>query len=99
VNQDSRISTTHEAIVTETSRHGSTALVTKVPYRGAKGRRNTSTPALERRFEQNPWRHVPLADLFCQARNTLRARANGKVTCGHEPRHGSRFGTCVSIDA
>ncbi|MGD9892054.1 MAG: CHC2 zinc finger domain-containing protein [Dehalococcoidia bacterium] len=43
------------------------------------------------------WQHVPLADLFEAAGNTITARANGTLVCGHEPMHGSRSGTCLVI--
>jgi hypothetical protein len=43
------------------------------------------------------WLHVPLAALFEQAGNTLTARPNGTVQCGHEPVHGSRSGACLVI--
>lgn len=44
------------------------------------------------------WAHVPLAELFERAGNTIRRRHNGSAECGHEPFHGSRSGRCVAID-
>jgi hypothetical protein len=43
------------------------------------------------------WLHVPLADLFSDAGNPLRYRANGTASCGHEPAHRSRSQSCVVI--
>jgi hypothetical protein len=43
------------------------------------------------------WRHVPLAALVAQAGNALHQRSNGTFVSGHEPRHGSRSGTCLVI--
>jgi hypothetical protein len=44
------------------------------------------------------WAHVPLAALFEDAGNPIARRRRGTAACGHEPFHGSRSGTCVTID-
>ena len=43
------------------------------------------------------WVHVPLAELFAEAGNTITARANGTLESGHEPVHSSRSGRCLVI--
>jgi hypothetical protein len=45
------------------------------------------------------WSHVPLAELFREQGNVLQRERGGEFKTGHEPAHGSKSGTCVSIDA
>jgi hypothetical protein len=44
------------------------------------------------------WRHVPLAQLFEAAGNTLYEQRDGTVETGHEPCHRSASGRCVVLD-
>jgi hypothetical protein len=45
----------------------------------------------------SPWNHVPPDELLAPY-NTIYARGDGKVECGHEPFHSSKSGRCVLID-
>src|SRR5215470_10187879 len=46
---------------------------------------------------RNRWPHVPLAALLEEAGNSPR-RSGGRMVSGHESVHGSKSGTCVSVD-
>jgi hypothetical protein len=48
-------------------------------------------------YQPSRWAHVPLAELFEQAGNVVRARSNGTLQTGHEPFHDSKSGTCLVI--
>ena len=61
--------------------------------------RSLSSPSGDRPFPRSRWGHVPLADLFADAGNTLHHRPNGTIETGHQPLHPSKSGQCVHIDS